>query len=212
MNAALAGLVILVIGDSQTMNLMTNLDDQLERAGAAVHAYAMCGSTAADWLLRGTISCGMAEQHGRSAPVVDPKPHATWNLDDLVARHHPNMIIVQLGDTMAGYGAQMERPWIDEQVHALTGKIRADDISCVWIGPTWGQESAPYHKTVARVTEMSQYLAASVSPCHYIDSTAFSRPGEWATRDGAHLAPDAYRRWAKDLADAIVRLQGKGAS
>jgi hypothetical protein len=46
--SALAGLVILVIGDSHMMNMMNNLHNQLGSEGAMVHTYAMCGVAAAD--------------------------------------------------------------------------------------------------------------------------------------------------------------------
>jgi hypothetical protein len=194
------------------MNLLTNLHDQLENEGAVVHSYAMCGATAADWLSRSTASCGTGERHDKGPPIFDMKNHVGWVLGDLIQQNHPNMIVVQLADTMAGYGAQLEHSWVDEMLHAFTGKIRASGLPCVWVGPIWGQESAPYHKTVARVTEMSQLLAHTVSPpCSYIDSTAFARPGEWPTRDGTHLQPDGYRKWGKAMADAIVRLKGQGA-
>jgi hypothetical protein len=211
MNGALAGMVILVIGDSHMMSLMTNLHDQLEGAGAVVHSYAMCGATAGDWVSRSVASCGTGEHHDKSPPMLDSKTRPTWNLTDLIAQHHPNLIVVELGDTMAGYGsAQPERGWISEQLGMMTGKIRASNLPCIWVGPIWGSDGPPYNKTVVRVKEMSQILSQSVSPCTYIDSTAFARPGEWATRDGSHLQPDGYRKWGKALADAIVRLKGQG--
>lgn len=37
MNSALAGMIILVIGDSHVSQMMTNLHNQLQSDGAAVH-------------------------------------------------------------------------------------------------------------------------------------------------------------------------------
>jgi hypothetical protein len=213
MNSALAGLVILSIGDSQMMNMLSNLHDQLERAGATAYSYAMCGSTAADWNAPTVISCGTGEHQDKSPVVMNPKAHPGWTINELLARHHPNLVIVELGDTMAGYGlAQMDRAWISDQVHTLTGKITANKISCVWVGPTWGQDEPPYRKSVARVQEISQFLSTTVAPCNFIDSTAFARPGEWPTRDGGHLQPDSYRRWATAIADTVIRLKSQSAS
>jgi hypothetical protein len=211
MNAALAGLVIVAIGDSQMMNMLSNLHNQLESAGAVVYSYAVCGSTAADWISPSVTSCGTGEHQDKSPVVFDQKPHPGWNISDLIARHHPNLIIVELGDTMAGYGSQMELPWIHDQITGLTGRIAANKVSCVWVGPAWGQDSGPYHKSVTRVQEMSKLLSTSVSPCSYVDSTTFSRPGEWQTRDGGHLEPDAYRKWAMGITNAIEQLKGQGA-
>jgi hypothetical protein len=212
MSMALAGLVILVIGDSQMMNMMSNLHNRLEDDGAAVHSYAMCGATAADYLYPSTItSCGRSERHERAAAVnQDQKAMPTYSLPQLIAQYHPNLVVVELGDSMAGYGlSQMERSWVVDQVHALTGRIAAANVACDWVGPVWGQDEAPYKKSDARVKEMSQLLAESVAPCRYIDSTVFVRPGEWQTRDGTHLFPDGYRKYATDIADAIVRLNGQ---
>jgi hypothetical protein len=212
MSAALAGLVILAIGDSQMMNMLSNLHSQLQDNGATVYSYAMCGSTAADWTAPSTASCGTGMHLDKASVVFDQKTHPGWNISQLIAQHHPNLVIVELADTMAGYGtAQMDVPWIRSQVTGLTGKIAANKISCVWVGPAWGQDTAPYNKTVTRVTEMSKLLASSVAPCAYIDSTTFSRPGEWQTRDGGHLQPDAYRKWSRDISDAVVRLKAQGA-
>ena len=136
----------------------------------------------------------------------------TYSLPQLIETYHPNLIVVELGDTMAGYGQpHMDRSWVLPQVHALTGRIAASGIACDWVGPTWGQNSPPYQKDDTRVKEIAQLLSESVAPCKYVDSTAFSRPGEWPTKDGSHLLPDGYRRWGRDIADEIVRLKSQGA-
>ena len=209
MNAALAGLVIVAIGDSQMMNMLSNLHNQLENAGAVVYSYAVCGSTAADWISPSVTSCGTGEHQDKSPVVFDQKPHPGWNINDLIARHHPNLIIVELGDTMAGYGSQMEIPWIHDQITGLTGRIAANKVSCVWVGPPWGSEGGASNKTFARVQDLSGYLSQIVYPCRYVDSLRFSQPGQWATFDGEHLTPDSYRLWGADIADATVRLSGQ---
>ena len=212
MNSALAGLVILMIGDSQMMNLINPLHNQLEAEGAVVHSYAMCGAIAGDWIYPTTLSCGRAERHDKAPAVVEDRAGLpTYSLAQLIATTHPNLIVVEIADTMAGYGSpQIEHQWVSDQVHALTGKIASSNIACDWIGPIWGQESPPYQKSDARVREMSQLLSQSVAPCRYIDSTVMARPGEWPTRDGTHLQPDGYRKWSVSITDAIARLQGQG--
>ncbi len=179
MNSALAGLVILVIGDSQMMNMMNNLHNQLGTAGAAVHTYAMCGATPGDWVYRSTVSsCGRAEHHEKNPVITENKPQLpTYVLSDLIEKHHPNLIVVEMGDTVAGYGMpQINRPWLIEQVRTLTGKIAASRISCNWVGPMWGQNEPPYNKSDTRVKEVSQLLSESVSPCRYIDPPLLPGP------------------------------------
>jgi hypothetical protein len=205
-------LVILVIGDSHMFNLMSPLHSELENAGATVHSYAMCGATAQDWLSRATLACGRGERHEKGPPVIDYKNLLpTYLLSDLIARNHPNLIVVELGDVMEGYSSGApDRAWIHQQVTTLTGKIAAAHISCIWVGPTWGQDKPPYNKTEPGVRAIAGLLSQSVAPCSYIDSTAFAHPGEWPTKDGSHLMPDGYRKWSQDIVNAIERLKGQG--
>ena len=213
MNMALAGLVILVIGDSHMAGrqyLLTPLHDALEAAGASVHTYGMCGASADVWLSPTTVACGRGERHDTAPPITDTtgKPAVTWAINDLLSKHHPSLVIVELGDALAGYEApQMAKPWIYNQVHALAGRIAASGASCVWVGPTWGAVSGGFYKTEARVREVSDFLAQNVAPCVFVDSTGFSRPGEWKTTDGQHLTAPGYRRWGTDIANAVVQLK-----
>lgn len=215
-SGALAGLVILVIGDSHMSHMLTNLHNQLEDNGAAVHSYFMCGATAGDWVYPSQVAswagCGKGEHHEKNPVVLEnQKLMPTYQLSSLIAQVHPNLIVVQLGDGMGKYGtAQIDRAWITDQVKVLTGRIAATNIACDWVGPTWGQDRPPFNKTDANVKELTRVLSAAVSPCRYIDSTAFARPGEWQTIDGSHLVPDAYRKWSVDIADAIVRVKQSG--
>jgi hypothetical protein len=214
MNTALAGLVMLVIGDSHMMGMMSPLHNELEDAGATVHTYAMCGATAGDYIYRSTVtSCGRGERHEHAAALIEnQKAEPTYVLSELLDRYRPKTIVVELGDMMAGYGSpQIDRNWVIDQVHVLTGKIAASNIPCIWVGPPWGQDQPPYRKADARVREISQLLSTAVAPCRYIDSTTFSRPGEWPTRDGSHLQPDGYRKWATDITNAILRIKGQGS-
>jgi hypothetical protein len=215
MNGALAGLIILVLGDSHMADskyLITPLHDALENAGATVHSYGMCGASAEAWLERTTVSCGRAERHERAAATVGAnKQEYTWTLGELVQKHHPNLVIVEAADAMAGYGSpQMPKPWIYQQVHALVGRITAANASCIWVGPIWGAANSPYHKDDARVQELSQLLAQTVAPCGYVNSLQFARPGQWPTTDGQHLTPAGYQEWGRDIAGAVVQLASQG--
>jgi hypothetical protein len=212
MNGALAGLVILVLGDSHMAGreyLIGPLHDALEAAGASVHTYGMCGASADAWIYPITVACGRAERHDTGPPIADysGKPLPSWVIRDLLNKHHPNLVIAEIGDAMAGYGAsQMVKPWIYNQVHMLAGQIAAAGASCVWVGPIWGDEKA---KSSARVREFSDFLAQSVAPCTYIDSTKFSQPGQWKTTDGQHLTASGYKIWGADIAAAIVQLKAQ---
>ena len=216
MNAVLAGLIVLVVGDSHMVmrdSLLTYLHEGLEAEGAAVHSYGMCGASAGDWLYQTMIACGRGEHHDKAPPVVVRGQQVpTWNISALIDQVHPNLVVVESADAMAAYGqVELPRAWIYGQVRALTTRIKARNIPCVWVGPIWGVEGPPALKTVSRVKEMAQFLAQSVSPCSFIDSTGAARPGELTAPDGEHLTPSGYRVWGTYVASQIGRLKAQNA-
>lgn len=212
MNTALAGLVVLIIGDSHLANkdfLLSSLQDDLVDQGAIVHSYGVCGSQPNDWVKQTELPCGRGERHNSDQPIVDKSPKVkTWSLEKLIDEHHPNLLIVELGDNMGGYGVQPALPkeWISFEVQEMLKPIEAHHLPCIWVGPPWGSEGGASNKTFARVQELSSYLSDNVYPCRYVDSLHFSQPGQWATFDGEHLTPDSYRIWGTDITDATVRL------
>ena len=215
MNMALAGLVLLVIGDSHMASqnyLISTLHDSLVSQQAIVHTYGACGANAGDWVYGTSGYCGQAERHEQSAPLFDRTSKAkSWTVNELIERHHPNLIVVQMGDTMAGYGqSTLPQSWIYGKVRALTTALKARNVACIWVGPPWGSEGSGYMKTYARVQEMSDFLAKSVAPCDYVDSTTFSKRGEWPTTDGQHLTASGYRAWGASIAESVVRIVGQG--
>jgi hypothetical protein len=212
MGGVLAGVVVLMIGDSHMSNpdyLVTTLHNALTAEGAAVNTYGQCATNAADWIYKVTAPC-RAERHSAAAATYGRTVAPTWTIGDLIAENHPGVVVVELADTMAGYDKpDLPKPWIYEQVRQLVGRITTQHISCVWVGPTWGNPDSGYHKTVARVREMSDFLSEIVAPCAYVDSTKFSKPGEWPTTDGQHLTLAGYRKWGADIADAVVSLRSQ---
>ena len=210
MNGALAGMVLLIIGDSHVTFMLPSLHEALIQQGAQVNSYGMCGAMADDWTNRTTSSC-KAERHGAAPATISAKLEPTYSAAELLDQIHPNLAVVVLGDNMAGYGTTptLPRAMITEQVNRLTGMITARHVPCVWVGPIWGQANSVYQKTDARVAEMAQFLSQTVAPCTFIDSTKFAKPGELPTKDGEHLTPAAYKFWGQAIADAIVRLKGQ---
>ncbi len=208
---ALAGLTILMLGDSHFATqgyLVTTLQDRLIRQGAHVTTYAACGEPTGIWVSGGAASCGAAMRvqsgpvqadHGKTAHVP--------SFDQIIAAVHPNLVIIGAGDTMAGYGqAQFPADWVTRQVHGLTARIQAANLSCIWIGPGWGTEGGPFFKTYAKAQAMDQFLSTHVAPCGFIDSTTLSKPGEWTTFDGQHYTAAGYEKWGAALDAQIVAM------
>ena len=217
MNMALAGLTILVLGDSHMAGhdyLLSSLHDALENQGAVVHSYGMCGASAEAWLERTTVSCGRGERHDHGTPITDiGKQGYTWQINDLLAKHHPGMVIVEAADAMGGYDkAELPKAWIYQQTHALAARIAASGVSCVWVGPVYGNVNSPYHKSDDRVRELSQFLSQSVAPCRYVDSLHFEQSGVWPTTDGQHLTVNGYKAWGQGIADTVAQLKSQVAS
>jgi len=212
MKGILAGLVMLIIGDSHIAGygrFNNTLHEELVGQGASVHTFGICGSIPSDWLLPHAIVCGRGERHnGDPAQIsMDTKLHG-WALPALISHYHPNVVVVELGENMAGYGvaSDLPRDLIGGEVRGLARLIQSSGLPCIWIGPTWGTENGPYNKTFARVRDLSAYLSEMVKPCRYIDSLAFSRPGEWPTFDGVHLTPGSTRLWDDDVVASIDQI------
>jgi lysophospholipase L1-like esterase len=215
MNGALAGLVILALGDSHMAGpsyLISSLHDALQAQGAVVHSYGMCGASPNAWLYKTTVSCGRAERHAATPTRFESgKQRYTWQINELLAEVQPNLVIVEAADAIGGYGEPgLSKAWIYDQVHALTTKIAAAKAACVWVGPVYGDVNSTYHKADDRVRELSQFLSQSVAPCAYVDSLKFvSNPRQWPTTDGQHLTPAGYRSWGADIANAVVNLKAQ---
>lgn len=209
MSALLAGLTVLIIGDSHLSTpgyLITTLHDDLAAKGAQVYTYGACGVAAGEWMLKTPSPCGAAIRE-KSGPVKKLTGAAaiTKPFPELVKTHKPNLVVVVNGDTMAAYNQpSLSKTWIWQQVSTLTKGIKASGTSCVWVGPAWGTEGGKFGKTYARAQEMSQYLSEISAPCTYIDSTKLSRQGEWGTIDGQHFNAAGYKSWGAAIGNAIA--------
>jgi len=217
MNMALAGLTILVLGDSHMAGrdyLLSGLHEALQAQGASVDTYGMCGASADAWLERTTVSCGRGERHGAAAPITETgKQEYTWQINDLLAKHHPKLVIVEAADAIGGYTSpELPKAWIYDQVHALATRIAASGAACVWVGPVYGNVNSSYHKSDERVRELSQFLSQSVAPCRYVDSLHFEPTPPWPTTDGQHLTAAGYRSWGADITNAVVQLRSQMVS
>ena len=147
-NAALAGLVMLIVGDSHiaaTSFFNDALQDALVSQGAAVHSFGVCGAAGADWINPAPIVCGRGERHNSEPARIDTQHNLRgWALPDLINKYKPNLVVIELGDTLAGYGVMptLPRALIDEQVRELLIPIKSRNLPCIWIGPPWGPKAA----------------------------------------------------------------------
>jgi len=205
-SALLAGLTVLVIGDSHLSMptyLIKSLHDGLMQQGAQVHSLAACGVPAGDWVRSVSATCG-AERIGKAAPITVGKEAKTTPIKDVVVADQAKLVIVVMGDTMAGYKQDFPKVWIWQQVTALTKEIAKTGASCMWVGPAWGTEGGSFGKNFARVQQMSTLLASTVAPCEYIDSLKFSKQGQWPTSDGQHFTAAGYDLWGSEIVKSVL--------
>lgn len=208
MSNLLLGLTFLVIGDSHLATqrfLISTLHDALLAEGAQVDSFGACGVPAGAWVAPREVPCGSAQRIG-TGPVKENRTASarSWSVDQLIQQVHPSVVVVEIGDTMAGYSQkELPRNWINENVTALTTRIRANNLPCVWVGPSWGTEGGPFFKTYARVKELSDYLKSILTTCTYIDSLAMAQPGQWPTFDGQHHTYAGYQQWGQAITTAL---------
>ena len=217
MSGPLTGVAILIIGASQFAHngyLISTLHGDLQDQGASVVTYGACGSVPDHWIAPRIVPCGTAVRIG-GGPVVEnsSKTAPSWVVSDLIRQYHPQLVIIGIADTLAGYRQHdISADWVQQETHDLAAKIAADHVPCVWLGTTWGNEGGPLGKTFARVKELSDLLAKDVAPCDYVDSLAFSKPGEWATIDGQHHTAAAYELWGRAATAAILQTEAARAA
>ena len=210
-SALLAGLTILMIGDSHLTTssyLISSLHENLVRQGAAVHSLGVCGANAADWLVATKGTCGGAERKDSGKVNLLGPSASTVPIKTLIAQDKPDLVLVIMGDTMAAYkNPDLPKSWIWQQVTGLTKEIASTKTACVWVGPAFAREGGNYGKTFARVQQVSGLLAANVAPCAFIDSLKFTTPATaWATTDGQHYQPAIYKQWADAINKALLDL------
>ena len=217
--SAIAGLTMLVLGESHMSfpdSLLNPLQDNLTKQGAVVHSIGACGAGAADWVVPKKVECGGERTPTGKAVIYGKNAMSTTPINELIAKDKPDVVVLIIGDTMGSYtNPVFPKAWAWKSVTSLTKEIAATGTKCVWVGPPWGKVGSQYKKDDTRTKLMSAFLASNVAPCTYIDSLAFSKPGEWITTDGQHFTIDGYQKWAKAIGTALGDLPpsayGKGA-
>jgi hypothetical protein len=207
----LSGLSILVIGSSHLASpgyLVSSLHDNLQNAGAQVHTIGVCGLTPGAWLQSTHGLCGGAERVGKGPLRLSiNRSSKTTSITQLVETEKPNLVLIVMGDTLAGYAEPyFPKQWASQEVWKLTSTLEKLNVRCAWVGPAWGTEGGELRKTYERVKLTSDFLASNVKPCIYIDSLKMSKPGEWPSSDGQHYTPVGYKAWGAAIFRAVDDL------
>lgn len=206
--AALAGLSFLVIGESHMLyELRDSIHADLNAQGAAyVHSIGACGASAIDWVKPRQVDCGQ-EKKGQESANINTTGMQTQSIKQLIASDKPDVVVLIIGDTMGSYDNDtFPKAWAWQGVSALTKEIASTGAACVWVGPAYGRAGGKYNKRDDRVERIDRFLASNVSPCVYIDSLKFAKPGQWRTFDGQHFAADGYAAWSKAIVGEVTQL------
>ncbi|EPF16356.1 Uncharacterised protein [Cedecea davisae] len=217
MNTLLAGVTLLILGDSHVAfkdSLLSVLPEAYESMGAKVVTYGVCSSSPAGWV-KGPkdTGCGGVVRNG-TGPIADPSA-ATFPFPDvasLIDKWQPTAVMFIYGDTIGSYTADpFPAEWIENQVKPVAALAGAK-TKCLWVGPTWGTFNPRYGKTEETTKRITGFLSSHVQPCTYIDSTSFMQNKAVETVDGLHLTPKSYKAWGAGIVDATLPLlSGNGS-
>ena len=195
---------VLMIGDSLSVGKFGEVVQAHLALKRRVAAYASCGSSPEHWLSGEPdffTKCGYRERTSSSDIYSDfvnghaPRPTRTPKLRDLVRKHKPTILVVQLGTNW------MDRNLTDDQMNDYLGRL-VDEArngtveKIVWIAPP---DSARLRKVQGRVHQLLRRAAArkgfdiidSRNVTHYV----MGKTGG----DGIHYNSESSEAWARGI-------------
>jgi len=201
---------ILMVGDSLSVGKFGEVLQAHLALKHRVAAYASCGSSPEHWLSAEPAfytKCGYRERTSNSDVFSDfvnghaPAPRLTPKLANLVRKHRPTILVVQLGTNW------MDRSLTDEQVNSYVDRFveearRGPVEKIVWITPP---DSSRLRKTQGRIHRLIQQAARrrgfeiidSRNATHYV----MGKTGG----DGIHYNSEASEAWAHGIQRELDR-------
>jgi hypothetical protein len=217
---------VLMIGDSLSVGkfgevFRNHLVNVYGESNVAV--YASCGSSPEHWLRAQPTfltKCGYREQTPKRERVLDfvrghrPASVPTPKLEDLIARYHPSVLIVQLGTNwmdrlVSGNPAKQAEiaSFLDEFLAAARGQSGATR-RIIWIMPP---DSSHFSSRVQRTVENIIRAGTRKYPLVYLipsrDMTRYV-PGKTGG-DGVHYNAQASAEWAERAWSRFRRKYGE---
>ncbi|MEY2550646.1 MAG: hypothetical protein QOG12_790 [Verrucomicrobiota bacterium] len=214
---------ILMIGDSLSVGKFGEVVQMHLALKHRVAAYASCGSSPEHWLAGEpdfVTKCGYRQRTSDSDVFTDwvngrpPRPTRTPKLADLVRKHKPTVLVVQLGTNW------MDRNLSDEQMNEYLNRLvdearRGTVEKIVWIAPP---DSSRLRKTQGRVHQILR-RAATRKNFDIIDSRNVTHYVMGKTGgDGIHYNSESSEAWARaiqrdlDIKIALSRRENKLSS
>jgi lysophospholipase L1-like esterase len=214
---------ILMIGDSLSVGKFGEVVQMHLALKHRVAAYASCGSSPEHWLAGEPdfiTKCGYRQRTSDSDIYNDwvnghaPRPTRTPKLADLVRKHRPTILVVQLGTNWMDRNLSEEQ--MTEYLNRLVDEARRGTVEkIVWIAPP---DSSRLRKVQGRVHQLLRRVAArknfdiidSRNVTHYV----MGKTGG----DGIHYNSEASEAWAHaiqrdlDIKIALTRRENKLSS
>ena len=195
---------VLMIGDSLSVGKFGEIVQAHLALKRRVAAYASCGSSPEHWLAAEPAfmtKCGYRERTANSDIYSDfvngrpPRPTRTPKLADLVRKHKPTILVVQLGTNW------MDRNLTEEQMSDYLNRFvdearRGTVQKIVWIAPP---DSSSLRKVQGKVHQLIR-RAATRKGFDVIDSRKVTHYVVGKTGgDGVHYNSESSEAWARAI-------------
>jgi hypothetical protein len=196
-----SGTRVLEIGDSHTVGTFgQDLDAKLRGTGAQVSTYASAGANPADFVNGTGHTYGYWEKHadGSEKKAGYGSNAAPPNLESLIQREKPQVILVNLGANFRGSGNPKAE--VDK-----IGKIaKKHNIPLIWVGPP---KTAKDSSNPSSIQDFDGKMAEAVAPYgKYIASSGFTP--KYSGGDGIHYSgsegTNIAHQWANGVFNAIT--------
>jgi hypothetical protein len=195
-----SGTRVLEIGDSHTVGTFgQELDAKLRGTGAQVSTYASAGANPSDFVNGTGHKYGYWEKqaNGQEKKVGYGTNAAPPNLESLIAREKPHVIVVNLGANFRGGNPKAE-------VDKIGQVAKKHNIPLVWVGPP---KTAQDNSNPASIQAFDQKMAQAVAPYgKYVPSSNLTP--KYSGGDGIHYGGaegnTIAKQWASGVFNAIT--------
>jgi hypothetical protein len=195
---------VLLIGDSLSVGKFGETVQAHLALKRRVAAYASCGSSPEHWLASEPAfmtKCGYRERTATSDIYSDfvngrpPRPTRTPKLADLVRKHKPTIVVVQLGTNWMDRSLSEEQ--MSDYLHRFIDEARRGPVEkIVWIAPP---DSSSLRKVQGKVHQLIR-RAATRKGFEVIDSRKVTHYVVGRTGgDGVHYNSESSEAWARGI-------------
>lgn len=190
-----SGTRVLEIGDSHTVGTFgQELDAKLRGTGAQVSTYASAGANPSDFVNGTGHKYGYWEKHadGSEKKVGYGTNAAPPNLEQLIAKEKPQMILVNLGANFRGGNPKAE-------VDKIGQIAKKHNIPLVWVGPPKTKDDS---NNPSSINAFDKAMAEAVAPYgKYIPSSNLTP--KYSGGDGIHYSGSEGTNIAKNWANGV---------